>query len=240
MKIQKRLVVVALSLMGLIQAGNAQIFDYSYTPEYLPNDPQTIPTWQQPLPALNTTASVDNNILTIASTAPEGYLFYRQAPGEAWDGGAANTLEFVFKVNSILDGVGFSQSIGIFTGSYAAILVVSPTAITNGAFFGQYASYALDATQFHSYWFTTSETGLMNVYIDQNPTPVMSFQMEATTANYFEFGATSPYGGGTVEWSSVKWTNQGAFAPVPEPASFILLGLAALVIVPLHRRWRKA
>lgn len=238
MKFPKRLAIAAFALTGLVQVTNAQIFDYTYTGDYLPNDPQTVPTWQQPLAGVNTTASVDNSILTIASTSTDGYLFYRQTPGEAWTGGAS-TMEFVFKVDSQLDGVTFSQSIGIFTGTYAALLVISPTAITNGGFFGEYASYALDATVSHSYWISASETGVMNLYVDYNPTAVMTVQMSDSTGNYLEFGATTSFGGGTVEWDSVSWTNDGAFAPVPEPASVVLVGLAALLIVPMHRRFAR-
>jgi MYXO-CTERM domain-containing protein len=36
--------------------------------------------------------------------------------------------------------------------------------------------------------------------------------------------------GGQIEWDYIQWTNDGAFAPVPEPAALSLLGLGALAL----------
>lgn len=238
MKAQKHLGIAALILTAITSPLKAQVFDYEYTGDYLPTDPLTVPAWQEPLAPKNTTASASGGILTIASTALDGYLFYRQTPSESWNGALSlgSTIEFVLRVDSQLQDAGFSQSVGIFTGTHAAVVVFTSTSVVNGAIFGNFASYALDTSNFHTYRFTTTNTGLLSLYVDNDPTAAFAVQMEASTGNYMEFGATTAFGGGTVEWDSVRWTNDGAFAPVPEPATLALLGLTSLLIIPLRRR----
>lgn len=239
MTLPKRLATAACILTGLTQISPAQIFEYSYTPEYFPNDPLTVPTWQQPLAPVNNTASVADGVLTIAADAPEGYLFYRQTISEAWTGGAS-TVELVLRVESQLPEQAWTQGVSINIGAYGLNLVFSTSAVMYGALGGEYQAYLLDTTEVHSYWIAASDTGIANLYVDRNPVPVMTFEMvSAAGLNYMDFGATTPFGAGTVEWHSVSWTNGSAFAPVPEPASFALIGLAVFSIIPLHRRFAK-
>jgi len=239
MNAQKHLGIAALILTAFVAPLSAQIFEHTYTGDYLPNDPQTQPTWDQIFSGPNSTASVSGGVLTIdAATDSGGLRAYRTVPA-GWNGSASlgNTIEFVLKVDSQAPGRTWSQSIALNTGAYGATITLSLTAITNGEISGNSATYALNTTSFHTYRFTTSDVGLLSLYVDNNPTAAFAVQMEVVdpAANYVDFGTTTSYGGGTVQWDSISWTNAGAFAPVPEPASVVLLGLAGLLVIPIRR-----
>jgi hypothetical protein len=102
---------------------------------------------------------------------------------------------------------------------------------------GSAQTVALDVSQFHTYRITTtSGAGNVYLYIDDNPVPAASgsldgFGTAGGPAGLF-FGDLT--GGSTADWTIdyVRWTNTGAFAAVPEPASIAL----ALVGLPLVLR----
>ena len=103
-------------------------------------------------------------------------------------------------------------------------------------------SSEIDPTEYHTYRYTIQDLGPVDdnldakLYIDDNPIPVD----EAFSA---AAGAWSPWGKDrffmfpdagqdtrTTEIDWIRWTDEGAFAPVPEPASLLILtgGLLAL------------
>ncbi len=97
---------------------------------------------------------------------------------------------------------------------------------------------SLDLTQFRVLRAVvdTSAAFVYTLYVDNNPVPVMQ-------RNDFWFGGFDSFifgdlstGGisGKVDVDYISWT-AGAFAPIPEPASLILLGASALGIVAKRR-----
>jgi hypothetical protein len=85
-----------------------------------------------------------------------------------------------------------------------------------------------NATAWHIYRFTLKGDEV-NVYMDENPVPVLTAQAGASTNNYIKAGETSTPGlfGGLYDW--LIWDLSGAYAPgqgTPLPAS--LTGLTSV------------
>jgi hypothetical protein len=105
---------------------------------------------------------------------------------------------------------------------------------------GAAQTVALDVSQFHTYRIT-SQAGAGNVklYIDDNPVAAASgtldgFGTAGGPSGIFMGDVTSS---STADWTIdyARWTNQGAFAAVPEPASIAL----ALIGLPLVLRRKR-
>ena len=99
--------------------------------------------------------------------------------------------------------------------------------------------YYLDTTQYHTYRIVfQSVTETASLYIDG----VLRLTQLGSGgfANTVQFGAytgeVSPTA--TSEWEYIRWTNSGAFVPVPEPSGFALVGVAcaAWAFLRRHRR----
>ena len=84
------------------------------------------------------------------------------------------------------------------------------------------------------YWFHTVRVtalgDVVRMYLDDDPTPVV------TTIPLTYPGAVSPNGlnfgiaGIIADIDYICWTNEGAFAPIPEPATMVLLLTGTLVL----------
>ena len=92
---------------------------------------------------------------------------------------------------------------------------------------------------FHTYRLAISGSAV-SVYIDGSTTATYTDTTFASTAvNFLDFGDIT--GNASSNWvvESVRWTSEGAFAPIPEPASIALAGLAGTLLIVRRRASRR-
>lgn len=198
-----------------------------------------------------TATIVDHYLRTITSTAPENNhkLEYNTAHGYNVTASAI-TLETRLRVvdmtGTLYAGgfvLGAGKSVDSTDGLYAAI-PFSTTAM--GAITG------LDLTQWTTIRFTienpSTTVPILSIYINNNPEASYSGAITNTTTadstyNRIRFGkyytAGSTEMNGTVEWDYIRWTSEGAFAPIPEPSVALLpFGITVLGVYSLLQRRR--
>lgn len=212
----------------------------------LPNDAtNTWPAWNVVASAgSNTSVSITDNYLTISTPDSNGAMSYRQSTGYGLGDGLITefTLETLLRVTSINEGATYAGSF-LFgtgaTGKYNEILY-SPTGIGRS---GNIIS--VDLTEWTLVRFTFTDTVNGSMYINNDPTPVATFALTNNgTFGYFQFGdgSVSAGRGGTVEVDFIRWTDLGAYAPIPEPTALALtlalaiFGFAAMILGPRRKK----
>lgn len=183
---------------------------------------QTSPVWTQFTTVGSSTIMVTNDYLSISTDSPADVVGFKQTRDHGFDLANDSTVEITFRVASQLN-------------TYAAgnlHLAEEHGADTKRSVFYLYADKITGASSANKYehdftqWttvrmtiedFTNAANREINVYIDNDPFPVLTeTNVYGTTANYegLMFGDLSSVGGGTVEYRSIRWTSEGAFAPV--------------------------
>lgn len=228
-----RILYAASALVGALITSSAHanvIWTSTYTGAALPNESPSDPLWTELLWGSTTTASASGGIFTLSSTDKNDFRLYLTGGGadEAWNPGAlGTTIEVRLKVGNVTPGAVWSQTLQISTGvkSYT----FGWTSVQVQDFNTGDKFHFMDTTdEFHTYRFTISDTHELSLYVDDNPTPVITGHYGIDVSdNWLAFGlAGNALNSGTVEWEYVQWTNAGAFAPIPEPSTLLLLGVA--------------
>jgi hypothetical protein len=184
--------------------------------------------------------SVSGGILTVTTPGTHGgtdlnNLEFQQT-GSWAPTGVGTTVEVKLKTN-YSGSEGWAGGMVISTGSWSWGVYIGSGAIGVAAGGTGDLSIATDDA-FHTYRFAGDETtGILSLYVDGSTTPAHTWNGTASAADYLSFGVpNASQAGGQIEWDYVRWTNAGAYAPVPEPASLTLLALGGLAL----RRRRRA
>jgi len=161
------------------------------------------------------------------TTTKSGGGYYTSGAG-VWDGNFSeekpgSTVEFSMKVVSQAEGADIAAaSLHFSTSSMRFILNITSDKIYLSNTVSDTNSYLLDTTDaFHTIRLTLAGdgSGVVSVYVDNNPTAVLSGYMGQSSGanNTLWWGDNSASVGGTTQWKYLAFTNEGAFAPVPEP-----------------------
>ena len=179
----------------------------------------------------------------LLTTGPTGYLGLSNT--SVWDGASVlgSTFEFSLQatVASPAEG-GPGYSAGIVLGDNAGYWDTRIVYGTSGAVVsysgGIVQSFTLDTTVLNTFRITIADgTGFM--YVNNNPTPVFTLQKIGGAFNAQQIGNYSgAIEGGYADWEYIRWTNEGAVAPVPEPSVMAALALTGVLAVAFRRRVR--
>ena len=201
----------------------------------LPNVPPN--TWV-PYTAGTSTATITSNYLTISDSAVTDSRAYSNTSG--WDGDAAVGMSVEARVQMVTP-IGTAPIGQIRVGNSSKYLYISFTQIDIR--YGTSAQFVIsnvDLTNFTTVRLTLASNLDLNIYVNNNSTPVGTLNSAAFTngaANSIMFGDATSYAGGTSNWDYIAYT-AGVY-PVPEPGSMILLSLGLLpVCFSAHRKLR--
>lgn len=190
--------------------------------------------WASPIRGAST-----NSIWT--QTATSTNVLYWNQHDSSWTGaGSQRTVEFRMQVDGQAPVDSAAAEVQLYLGSYEWTLIISTNSIDLwGA--AQAGSATVDTTSALQTFRLTIDTTLgtnqqAKLYLDNNPVPILTSGSTPSGnwgADFIRFGNQST--GGTTSWDYLSWTS-GIYAPVPEPASAALLGLAGLVLLAKLRR----
>lgn len=227
----------AVGMAGSVAYAAPAPFTYSYEGDLAPEDGGSSPQWQKYFDGVG---SVAGGHLTVTTPITPGatndhYLEYRLDGGGAWNPtGLGTTIEVSFKTNYNNDS-GWAGSFLLGTGQRLWPVRVGTNFISiGGDDFHLPSSLGIDSSTFHTYRFTTeNDNGDLKLYVDGSAAAVHTFSLGGASPTVrLAFGDLGGPEDGQIEWDYLRWTNEGAFAPVvPEPGtlSLAMIGLAGLV-----------
>lgn len=180
--------------------------------------------------------SSDGNIYSYVSGAVGVTASYSMADATWTGGGTARTAEIRARVpdnvGEAADGVG-SLILGINDQAYDLRFHTGFLSYNGGS--GLVSAATLDTSEYHIYRLTVDQAAnpIVNLYIDNNPTPVFTSNGNWFTSSGFNslvFGDISAGGeSGKMDVDYISWS-AGAIAPVPEPAALAFLPVACLLL----------
>lgn len=221
---------VAAIAMGAGYAQSALLpdMDYEYSGDAVPES--STPAWAR---YYDGDYSASAGILTVTTPGTHGgsdpsFLEFQQT-GSWLANGAGSTVEVRLKTDANAPGFDWAGSLFLSTGTQFWGLLIGENYIT-ALGVGDYAITTDDT--FHTYRFVVSNeaSGSLSMYVDGNTTPAHTFAGTPSGSNLMVFGDSSSASQGQIQWDYIQWTNDGAFAPVPEPAALSLLSLGALAL----------
>ena len=207
----------------------------NYTGDYLPNDPLSDPAWTELFTNGDATASVNDGILTFEALANVDQAWTEMVNTTFWNGNSdgiqANTVEFRMKLRS--EG---AEYIGagsfIFDGvQYFGFNIVEDDPFTPGqqgyVNLGNGGNIILDVDSYQVYRIVMYGDGMANLFINGVAAYESGVSANGLSGdNRINFGDLLNSGGGTSDWDYFRWTNAGAYNPVPEPQAAALLMMA--------------
>lgn len=251
------IVVGFLSIAASLSAHAAQIFDYDgvtwsvgyqASAGYLPNEAGADPAWTYFTVANGASATINNDLLELTSPSFSAIAAAQMDPA-LWDGNSGGLRENTVQFNMRAVSTDFNDDrpvtrVLIADGLNLFIFTVTVDTTNNNGWvsFSDSGNYAINTTAFHTYRITSTSSGA-NLYIDGAETAVLTSSGISSSNNYISFGDDTGgnIGAGTSYWDYVYYTNNGAFAPVPEPHSAaLLLGGIGFVLILWRRNRRVA
>jgi len=227
----------AVAMVGSAAYAAPLPFTQSYEADYEPENALSNPQWQK---YFDGTGSAAGGLLTVTTPTTPGasndhYLEYRLDGGGAWNPtGLGTTVEISFKTNYTNDS-GWAGSFLLATGQRIWPMRIGTNFVSGPA--GDFhlpSNLGIDSSTLHTYRFTTeSDNGDLKMYVDGSATAAHTFTGGAASATArLAFGDLGGPEDGQIDWDYIRWTNEGAFAPVvPEPGtlSLAIIGLAGLL-----------
>ncbi len=184
-------------------SANAQTV--SYEANALPQN--SVPQWSKVLDSTGGAGeSVSGGILTTTTTAPTQSLAYRlMSSTGGWNPTATGSIIDVrMKVISQAAGAGRVCSFLIGTGTQAWLVRWGTTVISEELYGGVFAFDTTNA--FHTYRFGVAGTeGPLNIYVDGDTSPIMTFAGLDSTAKRLDFGDQLDGDAGTAQWDYIRW-----------------------------------
>ncbi len=214
------MIAIAMALCGCLQA--AVTWDVGYEGSVLPN--LADPAWSAIGTQSPRTSSLNDGILTITNNSA-GWEGWAINAGSYWEAETTLTLEIKMK-QAGTSRVEFGKSNRQWS------LVFKDNEIQS-RFGGD--SMAFDTTEWNVFRIT-KESGVPQGPGD-NPDDVVKLYINGSLvasdlvishAGTYDFNLVRVMkmsGGGTMDIDYIRYTNEGAFAPVPEPATLAILGL---------------
>ncbi|HRJ71250.1 MAG TPA: PEP-CTERM sorting domain-containing protein [Terrimicrobiaceae bacterium] len=249
------LVLGILSMAATLPLQAAQIFDYDgvtwsvgyqASAGYLPNEAGADPAWTYFSVANGASATINNDLLELNSPNFAAVASAEMDPA-LWDGNSGgqreNTVQFNMRaVSTDLNDDRPVTRVLIADGLNLYFFTVTVDSTNNNGWvsFSDSGNYAINTTVFHTYRITSTSSGA-NLYIDGAESPVLTSSGVSSSNNYLSFGddTAGNIGAGISYWDYVYYTNNGAFAPVPEPHSTALLFGGIGVLLMFWRRNRR-
>jgi len=226
------------------------VYDPSSSNQVFPNSPTTesiaTPKWGLSSNSGSQALTLDKDAM-IASSTLAGTRSYTITSALAYGGtnvwtasaGLGTTIEFSLKVDSLDSTSTVATAFSLSNGSNAWSFSFGTGQITTSPSTSGSPYSFITNTGFNTYRITLDTGGKVSLYINGSPTPVISnFAGGGSSLNQIQFGDTSNTFGGTVEWGYIAFTNEGAFAPVPEPSAmgFVLIGVGMIACKQLRKR----
>lgn len=223
------------------------INDVDFTVAWYGSEAPTTPTADTPawtaggsLATSGTANSPSAGIYTLTVTE-SGFATARlDLDSTHWNGSSPTTVEFKMKVNSQDPASSRgAANFSIINGTRQFLVYLGETDIRALVTVSEAIEYEMDTMSDFNTYRITLDSGLMNIYVNNDPTAVISGYegFAGNSNNAISWGDTGSTVGGTTEWQYVAFTNDGAFAPVPEPAAAAgLLGAVALCALVFRRR----
>lgn len=235
----------AVAMLGSAAYAAPLPFTASYEGDDAPESALTSPQWQK---YFDGTGVASGGYLTVTTPTTPGatndhYLEYRLPGGGAWHPtGAGSTFEVSFKTNLTNDsGWGGSFQIATTTRRWSFRVGTNWVSCEGTGDYHLPTNLGIDSSTFHTYRFTTvDDSSPLQMYVDGNLAHVVAtglpveFAGIAGSGNQLAFGDLGSPEDGELVWDYLRWTNEGAFAPVvPEPG---MLSLAVIGCAGLLRR----
>lgn len=240
-------ILTAIATLSLGSYGSAAVINgVEFTTVYDGSALPASPWASLPGPQTGSATIVDGALkLNTAASQTRYYQIAYNSANPIWDGSIAadtpgTTIEFRLKVESVTSDATNAAVIYFSTGTkgysfYFKSDEIRASSATTGAV------QALDTSVFHTYRITLSgnEGGVANFYIDGVYISSLSgiSGVGSITTNHIYFGDPSGNTGGVTYWDYMAFTNAGAFAPIPEPATAMLLlgGMAGVFFIARRR-----
>lgn len=191
-----------------------------------PLGPDTAPIWSPWAITGSSTALVKSNYLEITTdqTSQNSYII-----NNGWDFEHL-TFETRFRIES-MSGQYYAMTIVLFANGKGLSLGFDTAKIMQ---FGTPLISGLDLTQWTVLRATVigGGTPTVNLYINNNTNAAYSSSsiMYDSGQSGLLFGdASDPAEGGVTQWDYLRWTDAGAYAPIPEPSTLILIAFAGVI-----------
>lgn len=263
------LAITLFALAATLAAGHTApvVYTSSYSGSTLPNATAGTfadPLWHFGVPSGTFIASSNGDVLNASTTgiASTQWWAVGTSSNTTWAGSTPNvwntstaTVDFRLQVISgeggnAATGNGFMIQLSDLNNKFYSFYI-GPTAFTfqNGASTSlsvTTSSLGIDTSLYHTYRVAMSD-GIASLYIDTLVDPIFSTVAGvALGANRTSilFGDGSSAESGAFNLDSISWSNATAefSAPIPEPATVALMGIAAMAVIFRARRkvsWRK-
>ena len=218
---------------------NGVVWTYTYEGNVLPEN--DTPTWTH---NFENTSSVTNSILTVSSTVPLGNEYRMMGgTGLAWDPtGIGSTFELRLKVDSAEPGSdgAIAGGLALSTGGRGWYLGFSTNNVVYDILTGEWLVTDTTAA-FHIYRLVISDetNGPLTLYKDNSPTPLKAYTGVSASSRQLDFGDNHGGHGGQMQWDYVRWTNEEATSPIPEPTAGLLAAMGVMLLFRMRHARRK-